>query len=178
MSNILYQYGFDMGKYIVEVGPAYVVGIGFMLLYCMTDEEEMGITSRIGHTIYLIICGIAFFGGLFLLIAGIKITAQSIEEDLYYKNCLKTNKYEVAEGYVEQFYAMSRDGHDSDHFVLDGVYFSYSPYVIKKGYTTPAYEGGVIRNNGQHLRIKYVPKENTYYEKDKWKVILEIEELP
>ncbi len=63
--------------------------------------------------------------------------------------------YEIVEGYVENFHAMPKEGHDSERFSINGIWFQYSS-PISIGYHKPRFEGGVITGDGQHLKIGYV----------------------
>ena len=72
------------------------------------------------------------------------------------KAALENGQYETVEGYVEKFHAMPPEGHDSEHFVIDGVYFQYTAFEERNGYHRPACQGGVITNDGQYLKIGYV----------------------
>lgn len=83
----------------------------------------------------------------------------------------KNGDYEVAEGYV-QYYAVTENsrGTDIESFAVNGVSFSYTAETPSFGYHTPQYHGGVIRGEGQHVRIAY-----TYC--DHRNIILRIEEI-
>ena len=69
---------------------------------------------------------------------------------------MKTDEIYVVEGYVENYHPMPYEGHDTEHFEIDGVYFEYSDYTIMNGYNISASHGGVVTNNGQYLKIKYI----------------------
>ena len=45
---------------------------------------------------------------------------------------------------------------DPEHFEINGVYFAYSNFELYNGYNRPACYGGVIAENGQHLKVKYI----------------------
>ena len=51
---------------------------------------------------------------------------------------------------------MPFDGHGSEHFEINGVYFDYSNFELSNGYNRPACYGGAIQENGQYLIIKYI----------------------
>ena len=72
--------------------------------------------------------------------------------------------------YVEQYHAMPFEGHDTEHFEINGVFFEYTNFELTNGYNVPACYGGVVKENGQYLKIKYI--DNLGYN-----VILYIEEL-
>mgnify|MGYP003300552476 CR=1 FL=1 len=72
------------------------------------------------------------------------------------KDILDNNKAIVVEGIVEKYHAMPLEGHDTEHFEINGIYFEYSNFELSNGYNTPACYGGVIKENGQYLKIKYI----------------------
>ena len=69
---------------------------------------------------------------------------------------MQDNDVKIVEGYVDQYHPMPSDGHDTEHFNINGVYFEYSNYEIVNGYHDAASLGGVITHDGQHLKIKYI----------------------
>ena len=77
------------------------------------------------------------------------------------KNALENGNYKTVKGYVEDYHAMSVDGHDTERFKIGDTKFEYSTFDIQTGYNTAAAHGGVITKNGQHLLIKYITDENT-----------------
>ena len=83
----------------------------------------------------------------------------------------KRGNYEIVEGYVENFHPMPKEGHDSERFSINGIWFKYSS-PASLGYHKPRFEGGVITGDGQHLRIGYT--------NHRWlgNVIVYIEQLP
>ena len=94
--------------------------------------------------------------------------------DMYNKivKAYKQGNYRVVEGYVENFDPMPRSGHKEESFDIDGVSFSYSDFIVQQGYHNTKSHGGVIKGNGQHLKIGYV-----FYDNTKGNVIVYIEQL-
>jgi len=58
---------------------------------------------------------------------------------------MRSNQAEVVEGMVTQFKPMPYTGHAMESFVVDGVMFKYSDYVITAGFNNTASHGGPIR---------------------------------
>ena len=81
-------------------------------------------------------------------------------------------QYEIAEGYVQNFVPMPREGHSNEMFDINGVHFEYSDNNIIVGYHHTKVRGGVIRGNGQYLKVGYVYFNETY-----GNIIVYIEEL-
>ena len=82
-------------------------------------------------------------------------------------------EYEVVEGYVEKFDPMPYHGKEYESFEIDGVKFFYSDYSHQPGYNRSRSHGGVIKGNGQHLKIGYVYLDETY-----GNLIVYIEQIP
>ena len=74
---------------------------------------------------------------------------------------------------VENFDPMPYEGHANETFEINGVKFSYSDYIVHPGYNNTKSHGGVIKENGQHLKIGYVYLNETY-----GNIIVYIEQLP
>ena len=72
-----------------------------------------------------------------------------------YKNVLETDNAFVVEGYVEKFRPYDGIRKERESFEINGVRFEYSDADGTNGYKVTAERGGVIRCNGQHLKIKY-----------------------
>lgn len=71
------------------------------------------------------------------------------------REALASGTAQVVEGPVEQFSAMPYTGHGSDHFVVNGVYFSYSDYEVTPGFNRTASHGGAV-HGGEFVRIHYI----------------------
>ena len=70
-----------------------------------------------------------------------------------------SGEYEIVEGYVENFIPTPSVGNGYEMFDIGGIHFEYSDTNEITGYHNARVNGGVIRGNGQYLRIGYV-----YYE--------------
>lgn len=86
------------------------------------------------------------------------------------KEKYENKNHKTVSGYVKEFHALQKDGHDREHFKIKNEYFEYSNAELISGYNTPLYKGGVIKRNGQILTIKYIKNE------EKVNIILEIKE--
>ena len=58
---------------------------------------------------------------------------------------------------------MPYDGHDMESFTINGVEFEFSDFELQSGYHTAASHGGVIKENGQYLEIRYVHTDDYTY---------------
>lgn len=100
--------------------------------------------------------GLGLLAGIITAILFVFVTISHTWDYFEKKAALENGQYETVEGYVEKFHAMPPEGHDSEHFVIDGVYFQYTAFEERNGYHRPACQGGVITNDGQYLKIGYV----------------------
>ena len=71
----------------------------------------------------------------------------------------KNGSYNTVDGYVEDF----EQAHKQEIFTINGIEFSYSDSAVMPGYHNERSRGGVIRGNGQHLKIKYITYKNKNY---------------
>lgn len=83
----------------------------------------------------------------------------------------RNDDYQIVEGYVVNFDPMPYGGHKDETFEINGVKFGYSDYTIMIGYHNTKSHGGVIRDNGQYLKIGYIQYNNE-------NIIVYIEEFP
>jgi hypothetical protein len=67
-------------------------------------------------------------------------------------SALKEYSAEVIEGRVTDFHPMPYTGHGDESFVLNGVKFEYSDYVVTAGFNNTASHGGPI-HEGLAVRI-------------------------
>ena len=70
----------------------------------------------------------------------------------------KNGHYIEIEGVTEDYVSNLGRG-PVETFTLDGVYFECSDKATW-GYCPPRKNGSVIRGNGRHLRIRYIPRKN------------------
>ena len=106
-----------------------------------------------------------FFGamaaiiGTLVFLFGVVNCFLGVNEQLKCRKMLMNDEVDVVEGYVEKYHAMPAEGHDTEHFEINGIIFNYSDYVIVNGYHKTASHGGVVTHNGQHIKIKYITKD-------------------
>jgi len=70
------------------------------------------------------------------------------------QRALRDGSADVVEGRVEEFHPMPYRGHDTERFVVGGVHFAYSDYVVGEGFNRTSSHGGPIRS-GLYVRIHY-----------------------
>ncbi len=172
MENILYEYQLNLTDYLWNLIPL-LVGAGFLInsiLIIKSKHKEKGWEGFIQSFFKIAGFVVAPIGiGLFLL----STIGMSLEHKCY-KEKLANNDVCIVEGSVEKFHAMPYEGHDTESFEINGVYFEYSDYMMQNGYHKSASHGGVITQNGQYLKVKYIAEE---IEGEKENVILYIAEI-
>ena len=162
MTRVLYEAKFEF--HLAYIIPVIIIAGTSLFPYIIRKSPEYKKTVA-GTIIINIFCWNAV--GFVALISLIAFLGQAH----MYKSTVgayKEGNYEIVEGYVEDFVPGADKREES--FEIDGVCFSYSDYVLIQGYNATARHNGVIRGNGQHLRIGYV----CY---DESNVIVYIEEL-
>ena len=116
-----------------------------------TDRRKIGIGSPNIFTLVIVIA----------LIISVKGYAGTVIQ-------YKRGDFIEIEGAVEEYHFTSKGRFPVETFTLDGVAFKCPDGVW--GYRPSRENGGVVRGNGQHLRIRYIPNKDE-------KVIVYIEQL-
>lgn len=156
MEKVLYQFHFDFRNFIICFIPL-IVGLGFFFAWKWYRIQNPGceVKGNSDHNVYVVTKIIGWIVGTFcLLLFAISIFGYiSSYNDI--KSIIASNTLHEVEGSVENYHPMPKEGHDSEHFYIKGVYFEYSDFYIRHGYQNAASLGGVITHNGQNLKIKY-----------------------
>lgn len=156
IENILYEFRPNLLDYIAD-GAGIVIGLGWIYVVFFDSSQNLG-----GMKLFLRIFTIVI--APFLVIISSMALYADTKEAYKYKELLDSGKVYEVEGFVENYHCPPASGHDREHFDINGVHFEYSYYTIKNAYHKPASNGGVIKRDGQHLKIKYIEK--TYDEDD------------
>lgn len=172
MEKVLYEYGFNLENLLLCLIPL-AVGIVFLansIAQVRSKEKSNGWDGFV-ETFFKFL---GFIVGPIGIIMFVMSVLGLVFEYKNYKEILKTDEMFVVEGYVENYHPMPYEGHDTEHFEIDGVYFEYSDYTIMNGYNISASHGGLVTHNGQYLKIKYVTEE---YDGEDNNIILYISEI-
>lgn len=62
----------------------------------------------------------------------------------------------IIEGTIKDFIPGNDFKHISESFYVNGIYFEYSPGTANFGYRKNSSNGGVLKGNGQYVRLGYV----------------------
>lgn len=153
MNNILYtaQYRFDMSLLIPVI--MFVVLLFMPKLQAKSFAragKELPVRSK-RTTKFFQMTGILLAGAFFILTISQNIDLYKTTVGAY-----RNGTYETVEGYVDSFIPMPKGGHSRESFEIDGVHFEYSENLIPSAYSKTKSNGGVIRGNGQYLKIGYI----------------------
>jgi hypothetical protein len=136
--------------------PMFIIPFIFFskCLYSYLKEQKCNNGKNFSNLI-----GLFVFGALVIFCLIISILYTIIPIYAYH-----TGNYAIVEGKVENFVSMPPGGHEEESFSIKGIKFSYSDYGITMGYRKTEYFGGVIKGNGQNLKIFYLPSTGNNYE--------------
>ncbi len=157
METVLYEYHLNIFDCIQLFVPL-IVGIGLLsiaihLVKSKNSGKNRSKSDLFGDVLFKVVGFV--FGPFCILIFAISVY-DTILTHIDYTERLSSDNVYVVEGYVENYHPMPFEGHDTEHFEINGVYFSYSDYALMNGYHNSASYGGVVTANGQYLKIKYV----------------------
>jgi len=138
LEKVLYQYHFNFLGFLPLFIP---LGLGLFSFFFWKINNR----ARV----------IGLIGGSFCILLFMVSTSTYIYKYFNVKHKIDTNNVKIVEGYVKKYHPMPYEGHEDEHFTINGVYFEYSDFEIINGYNKSASHGGVITHNGQHLKIKY-----------------------
>ena len=172
MEKVLYEYSFNPENMLLCLIPL-AVGVVFLansIVQVRSKKKNKGWDGFV-ESLFKVL---GFIVGPVGIVMFVMSVAGLVFEYKSYKETLKTDEIDVVEGYVENYHPMPYEGHDTEHFEIDGVYFEYSDYTIMNGYNISASHGGVVTHNGQYLKIKYVTEE---YDGEDNNIILYISEI-
>lgn len=161
MGRILYECHFEIEPLSLILGI--IIIVAFLIAgISKNDIQKKEHHTSIKHVKIICLC-FALFG----------IVIICILIDMYRKTVIayRNDDYQIVEGYVENFDPMPYGGHKDETFEINGVKFGYSDYTIMIGYHNTKSHGGVIRDNGQYLKIGYIQYNNE-------NIIVYIEEFP
>ena len=113
--------------------------------------------QRVNMTVVKIICGV--FLAQELLMFSVTGTLAGIHR-IKVSNAYHGGEYLIAEGLVENYSPYPLNGRNGVSFELDGVVFSCEGGVIGPGYHCTYAQGDLIREDGRHLKIGYLPGED------------------
>lgn len=177
MGNVLYIYepelSIDINQFIPLIVGIILLFISIFLFKWEKIDKEI---KKTGYNLYTHpwFKGASAAIGILFIIYFLCVGISSLNEPKVFEARLKNGEVCEVTGYVEKLHTMPYEGKDYDHFEINGVYFEYSDYEFTNGYNKTASHGGVITENGQFLKIKYIPSEDTLYKQN---IILYIEEL-
>ncbi|PEJ59233.1 MULTISPECIES: hypothetical protein [unclassified Bacillus (in: firmicutes)] len=158
MEKILYQYHYEF-LWLLPCFVTLIFGLCSFFFWKINLKMHPGceFKGNPGFRSYNFARLFGRIGGTFCLLMFIFLTINQVYIFYHVKHLIDTNNVKVVEGYVEKYHPDSEyKGGNMENFTINGVYFEYSEGVISVGgYNNAASHGGVIRHNGQYLKIKY-----------------------
>lgn len=140
---MLYEFGFQLHFSDIFKLLAFILPICLYLISCCLNNK----IAKYIVLLFSILCVLLIF---FILIIFPLYSYHQI------KNHIKEDNLITVEGSVSQFESPehSTGGHNSESFSINGVDFIY--YGNENyGYSTFLCDGGIIKGNGQELKISY-----------------------
>ena len=166
MGTVLYEASTGYGSIAKALAIPIVMLLFMSLLPRLKRSPEAVAGGWQPRRMLWLLCGAFVMLGTFFILRG--------QLDMYRGVIVPyaRGEYEVVEGPVENFVPMPDVGHADESFDIDGVHFAYSDNNVTVGYRNTRVRGGVVRGNGQYLRVGYV-----YYNESYGNIIVYIEEL-
>lgn len=136
------------------------IAIGIVALFTPTIFRKLNI-SYIGFEkkSYKIFTWIFFLFALFWTIISFSATYSEYRN---FKKILENNSFKTVEGQVEEFDPMPHSGHKDESFLVSGIKFAYSDYVVTNSFNNTKSHGGPIDENS-YVRISYTSGANKNY---------------
>lgn len=136
------------------IGIFLLIAVIFYTLHNIIFKTEKFTLSMIVRLIVMLIVG-----GIFFLEGVLTFNDSAV----LYKN-YKNGDYSVVEGTVEEFSPIEKDGKGSEDFKINDVIFMINSSSL--GYNKTKISEGVIKGNGQKLRIYYKLRISEEYKND------------
>lgn len=165
MGKVLYECRFEF-DFVMLVPWIMLIGILLMPIILKHDSQKKG--YYINSRLVKIFC---LSAGIFVLVITVFIVVQKIDEYKKVAVAYDNDNYRIVEGYVKSFDPMPYSGHKHESFEVNDVRFEYSDFEVTIGYHNAKSHGGVIKGDGQYLKIGYV----NYWSRNH---IVYIEEFP
>lgn len=169
MEKVLYEYTEEFSYYLIFL-IAPVVGTAFLIYSIhLFRRKKKGFVN----TLFKISGPIVFLAAVTIFVNAVYTYHTLLCS--HTRQMIDNGEYKTVEGYVENFYYSSRFSHQDgpEHFEVNGVYFEYDGSIGSDGYNKTASHGGVVRKDGQYLKIRYIPDLQTGQNK-----IVYISEIP
>ena len=173
MSTVLYEAPTGYGAIVAALVIPFIVFLGFIIFPQLKYDPVKtfkGMNSsaiiRVPNYKLIIFFGIIMSVGMGVILQGLLEMHRTVI--IPYAN----GEYEIVEGYVHNFIPMPPEGKSFEMFDIGDIHFEYSDTVVSVGYNKTKPNGGVIRGNGQYLKVGYV-----YYNESYGNIIVYIEEL-
>lgn len=173
MSTVLYEAPIGYGTIVAALVLPFIVFLGIILIPRLTYDPLKTFKGMNSSAIKKVPnYKILIFVGIFMSV-GIGLILHNLLE-MHHKVIIPyaNGQYEIVEGYVHNFIPMPPEGHSLEMFDIGDIHFEYSDNLVSVGYNKTKTNGGIIRGNGQYLKVGYV-----YYNESYGNIIVYIEEI-
>ena len=173
MSTVLYEAPTGYGTIVAALILPFIVFLGFVIIPRLKYDPVKTFKGKNSSAViqapnYKLI----IFVGIFMSVGMVLILQNLLEMHRKVIIPYANGQYEIVEGYVHNFIPMPPEGHSHEMFDIGDIHFEYSDNLVSVGYNKAKTNGGVIRGNGQYLKVGYV-----YYNESYGNIIVYIEEL-
>ncbi len=172
MSTVLYEAPTGYGIIAPALIIPFIVFLGFILIGRSYDPVKTFKGKNSSAVIKVPNYKLLYLGILFVIVCTAFILQNFLK---MYRTVIipyANGQYEIVEGYVHNFIPMPPEGHSNEMFDIGDVHFEYSDNLIVLGYHKSKPNGGVIRGDGQYLKVGYV-----YFNESYGNIIVYIEEI-
>ncbi len=147
--RVAYDVTQELPPLVFAMGGLFFVAIGAVLWRYRHRSERYAALAPWMRT--------AFAGGLlgFAVLWTTVVSVSIVSEYLSASHALRDGTALVVEGTVDDFHPMPAAGHDTERFVVKGVRFEYSDFIVTSGFNNTSSHGGPIRA-GLPVRIHYL----------------------
>lgn len=151
MNEILFEVNWIGNKTgCLSFGAFWFLGISLWIMAIIKREKTHYEKTINGHITQAVDTFSAIWVGIYVLFITLNFKSKYVDTVVAYK----LGQYCEVEGVVEDY--VSNHGRGDDRCSIDGVEFSYS-LGFSWGYCQTE-RWGVIKGNGQHLRVRYIPQ--------------------
>lgn len=152
--EILYEYEFINSK-IIDILPLFGITAFAIIITFLYKRNAKSINSTINQILLSFLYIFIIFSSIISIISISKIPG-IISNEKQLKEVLKSKNYSIIEGKINNYKLDEVNGQYFESFSINDVRFKYSDDLIFYGYHQTSKNGGLIKENGQYIRISYI----------------------
>lgn len=138
--------------YLIAIALGLITFIWFIkpLIGAVREDGFRVFLNKKGFILILVFAVILSYATVMLGYTGISTV---VNRHQLYNNYIN-GECDYVEGFIEDFHSMPEDLHDSEHFTVNGVKFSYGADNSEYFYSTCRKDGGILQE-GLYVRLWY-----------------------